>query len=158
MPSIRMSNGDTITDQAVILAAAKAYYENLYTSKGRLITPVNLEDIISGAVPRLTKEEAEVLEGVITEEETLRPLKKNQKKRIILKVLGGRDSLLSFLKFFLLLLKDVGTFVVRSANYSLEIGKLSISQKQGIIVYIPKGDKDRPELKNWRPISLLNVS
>ena len=140
MPSIRMSNGDTITDQAVILAAAKAYYENLYTSKGRLITPVNLEDIISGAVPRLTKEEAEVLEGVITEEETLRPLKKNQKKRIILKVLGGRDSLLSFLKFFLLLLKDVGTFVVRSANYSLEIGKLSISQKQGIIMCTPKGD------------------
>ena len=75
-----MSNGDTITDQAAILAATKAYYENLYTSKEQLITPVNLEDIISGDVPRLTKEEAEVLEGVITEEEALRSLKKMKNK------------------------------------------------------------------------------
>ena len=74
MPSIRMSKGDTITDQADILAATKVYHENLYTSKEQLITPVNLEDIISGDVPRLTKEEAEVLEGVITEEEALRSL------------------------------------------------------------------------------------
>ena len=37
---------------------------------------MNLEDIISSDVPRLTKEKAEVLEGMITEEEALRSLKK----------------------------------------------------------------------------------
>lgn len=37
------------------------------------------------------------------------------------------------------------------------MGTLSISQKQGIITCIPKPNKSRESLKNWRPISLLNV-
>ena len=34
---------------------------------------------------------------------------------------------------------------------------MSPIQKEGIIICIPKGDKPREYLKNWRPISLLNV-
>ena len=37
------------------------------------------------------------------------------------------------------------------------MGKFSITQRQGIITCIPKGDKPRHFLKNWRPITLLNV-
>lgn len=35
---------------------------------------------------------------------------------------------------------------------------MSITQRQGIITCIPKGDKPRQYLKNWRPITLLNVT
>ena len=35
--------------------------------------------------------------------------------------------------------------------------EMSPIQKEGIIICIPKGDKPREYLKNWRPISLLNV-
>ena len=42
-------------------------------------------------------------------------------------------------------------------NYSLEKGELSISQKQAIITLIKKKDKDKCFIKNWRPISLINV-
>ena len=38
----------------------------------------------------------------------------------------------------------------------MELGSLSISQRQGIISLIPKANKDVSYLKNWRPISLLN--
>ena len=41
-------------------------------------------------------------------------------------------------------------------NYAFENGEMSISQKCGIISPIPKKDKDKKYLKNWRPISLLN--
>ena len=30
-------------------------------------------------------------------------------------------------------------------------------QKRGSITLIPKGDKDKRELGNWRPITLLNT-
>ena len=36
-------------------------------------------------------------------------------------------------------------------------GKLSNSQRQGIIRLIEKKDKDKRFVENWRPISLLNV-
>ena len=75
MPSIRMNTEDAITDQSGIWAATKAYYENLYTSKEQLITAINLEDIIPGDVSKLTNEETDVLEGVITEVEALRALR-----------------------------------------------------------------------------------
>ena len=48
-------------------------------------------------------------------------------------------------------------YVVNSLNEAFNKGELSVTQKQGIITLLPKGDKPREFLKNWRPISLLNV-
>ena len=36
-------------------------------------------------------------------------------------------------------------------------GKLSYSLRQSLITCLPKGNKDRQFLKNWRPIVLLSV-
>ena len=44
-----------------------------------------------------------------------------------------------------------------SFNYAFQKGTLSISQRRGIISFIPKKDKDKTLLENLRPISLLNV-
>ena len=45
----------------------------------------------------------------------------------------------------------------RSLECAIERGELSITQKQGVITLLPKEGKDRVFLKNWRPITLLNV-
>ncbi len=45
---------------------------------------------------------------------------------------------------------------MRSLNESYEQGKMSHSQRHGIITLLPKPNKDPILLKNWRPISLLN--
>ena len=51
---------------------------------------------------------------------------------------------------------DLKNFIVESVNHSLKTGTLAISQRLGIITLIPKGDKDKTLLKNWRPLTLLN--
>ncbi len=52
---------------------------------------------------------------------------------------------------------DIGCFLVRSVQYAYAHASLSITQRQGIITCIPKGDKSREYPKNWRPITLLNA-
>ena len=51
----------------------------------------------------------------------------------------------------------MGAFVVKSLNNSFRKGELSSTQKEGVLICIPKGDKAKDLIKNWRPVSLLNV-
>jgi hypothetical protein len=67
----------------------------------------------------------------------------------------GSDSFSTeFFNFFWI---DLKSFVVNSINFGSLLGELSVTQKQGIITCIPKDNKPRHFLKNWRPISLLNT-
>ena len=59
-----------------------------------------------------------------------------------------------FFKFFW---PGLGHFILRSLNFAYINDCLSVTQKQGIITCIPKPNKPRNLLKNWRSISLLNV-
>ena len=47
--------------------------------------------------------------------------------------------------------------LITSATEAKHRGELSISQRQAIIKLIEKKDRDKRYIKNWRPISLLNV-
>ena len=47
---------------------------------------------------------------------------------------------------------------MRAINGCFSKGELSESLKRGVITCLPKGNKDKLYLKNWRPISLLNTS
>lgn len=67
----------------------------------------------------------------------------------------GTDGMrVDFFEFFL---KDLGHFVIKSLNEGFKSGKISITQREGIIICLPKGDRPREFIKNLRPISLLNV-
>ena len=47
--------------------------------------------------------------------------------------------------------------MVESLNYAYDHGELSNSQRRAIITLIEKKVKDRRDISNWRPISLINV-
>ena len=67
----------------------------------------------------------------------------------------GIDGITSeFLKMFWGKLKY---YVVHALNRCFEKGKLSVTLRQSVIICLPKGNKDRSLIKNWRPISLLSV-
>ena len=50
----------------------------------------------------------------------------------------------------------MSTFLIDALNLSFSKGYLSISQRRGLITLLPKKNKPRQYLKNWRPITLLN--
>ena len=43
---------------------------------------------------------------------------------------------------------------MRQLNEGIELGELTTSQKQNVIRIIPKKDKDKTQIKNWRPLTL----
>ena len=67
----------------------------------------------------------------------------------------GNDGLTT--EFYIAFFHVIQNIFISSANYSHEVGELSSSQKQAVIALIEKKDKDKRFIKNWRPISLLNV-
>ena len=90
------------------------------------------------------------IEGNLTISELSNALKdmKNQKS-------PGIDGFpVEFFKVFWGKLKY---FILRSLNSGFHDGQMSISLRQCIITCLPKGDKPRHFLKNWRPISILSV-
>ena len=67
----------------------------------------------------------------------------------------GNDGLTT--EFYLAFWPLFGRLLVDSLNYAFEFGELSNSQKQAIITLVEKKGKDKRMIKNWRPISLINV-
>ena len=49
------------------------------------------------------------------------------------------------------------SFIICLINKGYKTRNMPITQRQGIITCIPKGNKPRHFLKNWRPITLLNI-
>ena len=91
------------------------------------------------------------LDGEISMEELTRALNETKNN----KSPGADGYPIEFYKFFW---DKIGWFLLRAINENFENKSFSPSQSQGVITCIPKGDKNRKQLKNWRPISLLNSS
>ena len=108
-----------------------------------------MENITCINFNKLSNEEAQSLEGEINYSEALEFLKnmKNDKSP------GSDGFTAEFLKLFW---TDLHCFIIRSINYSYGIIEMSNTQKLGLITCIPKPNKPKHFLKNWRPITLLN--
>ena len=52
--------------------------------------------------------------------------------------------------------RDLNIWILNYIKYTEQEETLSFMQKRGSITLIPKGEKDKRELGNWRPITLLN--
>ena len=60
-------------------------------------------------------------------------------------------------EFYKFIRKDLKTYRSKAINQIFIQQQLPVSQRLGVISCLPKGDKPRQFLKNWPPITLLNV-
>jgi hypothetical protein len=140
-------NGNTLYNEKEIASEVNNFYKHLYEETE--VEECEIGNLIKD-IPQLSEMEQTSLEGKIDLEEASFALKNMSNKKS-----PGSDGFT--VEFFKVFWRRLGIFVVRALNESFEKGELSSTQKEGLIVCIPKGDKPREFIQNWRPISLLNV-
>ena len=146
--NIILQNGKMIFEQNEILNEVKNYYQNLFKSRDDKLDDINLETVIPNMKPA-GKMDPHLGDQISISElgEILKNMKHNKSP--------GIDGITAeFLKVFWCKLKY---FIVNTANWCFKMQSLPTSLQQCIITCLPKGNKDRRQIKNWRPISLLSV-
>ena len=151
MVSVINDSGEELTDFSLINKEVTHFYTQLYKTREDVLLDINVNDILNNDTPKLSDEEANTLEGSITVPEAAIVLNKMKNN----KSPGSTGFTVEFFKFFW---KDLGAFLVKSINFGFNKKELSVTQKEGVITCIPKGNKSKKYIKNWRPISLLNVT
>ena len=136
-----------VNDKNKILKIIKDFYENLYFEQKR-----NIDDNspFFNNIQCLSEESKNVCEGKLTKEEcykTLKDMKFNKSP--------GNDGFT--VEFYHTFWPVLGDMIVGVLNEAYNKGHLSNSQKQGVITLLEKEGKDAMYIKNYRPITLLNV-
>ena len=145
--NITKDNGITLDKQDEILKEVENFYKKLYSCQ-ELEENINIEECLRNVETHiiLTEEEKLKLEGEITGGETAFVLNKMKNNKS--PCTDGFSS--EFFKFFY---KDLKLFIRNAINEGYNLGTLSSTQRQGLVTCIPKADKPKQFIKNWRPIT-----
>ena len=140
-------NKDIITETNEILKIIKSFYEKLYSDCDVL---EDINKIFLDEIPKLSEESKTFCEGKLTKNECYEVLKEMKVNKS-----PGNDGFT--VEFYITFWPTLGETLVETLNEAYNRGELSTSQKQGVITLIEKEGKDSMHIKNYRPITLLNV-
>ena len=125
------------------------FYSDLYAADDEPVYEDHL--FVQGPeIPKLTYDMRNSCEGRLSVKECFDCLQSFENNKS-----PGNDGLT--VKFYKTFWNAIGNLLVDSLNYSYECCELSNSQKQAVITLIEKKGKDKRNICNWRPLSLINV-
>ena len=131
-------------------AAISNFYTNLYAHNPCDDKLEDIEEFLKGVDPMtVSKEENKKLTEEVSEKEVHNFIKTLSSNKA-----PGTTGLNS--GYFLEIWPYAGSLITRSINDCLESGTLPSKQREGVIVLIPKQDKDQRIIGNLRPITFLN--
>ena len=122
----------------------------MYTNQSLKTEKDFLEYLSKLNAPKLSESDRSICEGKLTLNQCWLALSsmKNGKS-------PGNDGLTK--EFHVCFFEELGLLVCKTLNFSFNNVELSSSQKQAVITLIEKKDREKRLLKNWRPISVINV-
>ena len=141
-----------VTKDKEILSECEKFYKNLYKSTVTIDTRhLQTDGNFFGDLKdkTLDPDEKEKSEGTLTKPECLESLKSMAPDKS-----PGTDGIPA--EFYKVFWRDIADDLVDAIDYGFEKGQLSMSQRRGIIKLIPKRDAELNQVKNLRPINLLN--
>ena len=145
-----IDDGKDITDLKEINACISKFYKNLFKKNVSKSDSEKKSFLDSIALPNLTSKSFDICESEIIEKDLITALKSMPYGKS-----PGHDGLTK--EFYEHFWDDLKFYFINSLKQSKIEGNLSISQRQAVIKLIVKKDRDKRFVKNWRPISLLNV-
>ena len=147
MTELNSSTGVLLSDSRDIRKEMNNFYQDLFTEEEVDMEAQNwLLDQLSMS---LNGEEQTSCERLLTVEEYREALNGMNTGKS-----PGIDGLTA--EFYLAFWAIIGEDLVAVLNYSFQNSQLSVSQRRGLLSWIFK-NREKSNLKNWRPISLLCV-
>ena len=149
IPSLQ-KDGKDITCSKKILAMQKDFYQDLYSSKHTIPVKDSKYDYLLANLPKLSEEKRSDLDSPYSMQELISAITSSKLNKA-----PGPDGFSNeFFKFFI---EELKTWIFRYFNEAINRGEFSPNSLEGIITCIPKQGKLRNDLKNWRPLTLLNT-
>ena len=139
-----------ITDSINIRNNLKTFYESLFKKTLSKSLPDYDKFLENIDIPFINIHDKNLCEKDLTDSDFLEALLDMQNNKT-----PGNDGLTK--EFYVYFWNDIKNLFIDSWKIGLREKLLSVSQRQAIIKLMEKKGRDKRYIKNWRPISLLNV-
>ena len=144
---IDLPDSSSVTSSKGILDAFRDFYFKLFTEED---IDLDLADTFCEDLPKLSQLDLLTCEGPIRKEEIFFAIKHMSNNKS-----PGCDGLTK--EFYFTFFNLIGDHLVSLYNSIFDKGELSDSQKLSYISLLCKDKNNSSNMKNWRPISLLNI-
>ena len=149
IPSLKDELNNTISDCKKILTMQKDFYESMFSSKPTMQVEGSKYHTYLHNIPKNTDHTRIIKDSDIELEELETAIRSSKQNKA-----PGPDGFSNeFFKFFIDSLKH---WIFRYFKEAIEQNYFTEIALEGIITCIPKQGKLRNDLKNWRPLTLLN--
>uniref|UniRef100_A0A803SUG8 Reverse transcriptase domain-containing protein n=1 Tax=Anolis carolinensis TaxID=28377 RepID=A0A803SUG8_ANOCA len=142
------SEGTNYTTEQGIMAQFKKFYSKLY-SKDQIESDKISQFICNQKLEKLSEKQREILNKEITDKEIKRAIDKMEGNKA-----PGPDGLSGI--YYKVFAEETIPYLKKIMNQILENQKIPDSWRNATITMIPKEGQDLKNVKNYRPISLLN--
>uniref|UniRef100_A0A803TIP8 Reverse transcriptase domain-containing protein n=1 Tax=Anolis carolinensis TaxID=28377 RepID=A0A803TIP8_ANOCA len=144
-----IENGKTHTTDEEILEKFKQYYKNLYKKEGIDVNEIS-QYLGEFNFQKISDQQRELLNKEITTEEIRKAIKMMKANKA-----PGPDGFQA--NFYKVFQEEILPYLQKIMNAALKNSEIPESWTQAEVIAIPKENSDPTDIRNYRPISLLNA-